>query len=252
MEVDINIMKKKKLYDRYHSDRKLERRVINDFDYTHKPLLDTFRSIRGVFDNVLDIGCGTGTVSLYFASRGSSVVGVDISKRAINLARSNAENLGLSRKVKFLVSDFPNGKINGRYDLIVCSELLEHVLNHEKALIAINNLLRKDGYALFSVPLRSSFMYKHGLLNKFEKEVGHLRRYDDTEFINTLKKNNFKIISYKKNQGLIRDYLFTSTTRSFLVALANRFKLFSTTLTFLDKLTFFLGKSNLVVLAMRA
>lgn len=238
-----------KLYEKYHSNRKLEKRVISDNDFTHKPLLDLLDIDQSRYENILDIGCGTGTVCFYFASKGSRVVGVDISKTAINLANINAKNLGLFENIKFLVLDFPKDKITGKYDLIICSELLEHISDHNKALNKIYTLLRKNSHVVFSVPLKSSFLYKYKFLNKFEKDVGHLRRYSDSEFINLLKSNKFKILKTKKNQGLLRDYLFTSTTRSLLVAIANRFKFFSNLLTFLDERLFFLGTSNMVVLA---
>ncbi len=47
--------------------------------------------------------------------------------------------------------------------------------------------MSKKGFVLFSVPLGSSFLYRHGLLDRFDTEVGHLRRYNESNFIKTMK-----------------------------------------------------------------
>ena len=44
----------------------------------------------------LDIGCGEGFYSLYLASLGFDVVGIDLSDRAVELARQNAKRAGLN------------------------------------------------------------------------------------------------------------------------------------------------------------
>jgi 2-polyprenyl-3-methyl-5-hydroxy-6-metoxy-1,4-benzoquinol methylase len=228
------------LYEKYHLNRKLEKRVINDTDYTHRPLLSMLDIKYFKDKKVLDIGCGTGTICLYLASKGSSVLGVDISRNAIKLANINSRNLGLVDKVKFLLADFTKMQINGKYELIVCSELLEHVKDHKAVLGKIYKLLKKNGHVIFSVPLDSSFLYRYKFLDKFDEEAGHLRRYNQAEFIQLIKNTKFNIVDVKKNQGVLRDYLFTSTTESKIVALANRFKFFSDLLTSVDKWLFFL------------
>lgn len=53
----------------------------------------------------LDLGCGTGTNSLYMAQHGWQVVGVDFAAPAIRQARRRAEQAGLSEKVQFYVAD---------------------------------------------------------------------------------------------------------------------------------------------------
>ncbi len=44
----------------------------------------------------IDIGCGTGTNAVYLARRGLTVVGIDVSRRAIALARRRAKHAGVS------------------------------------------------------------------------------------------------------------------------------------------------------------
>ena len=52
---------------------------------------------------VLDIGCGSGTNSIFLAKHGFDVVGVDISPTAIKLAKKRTKDVGV--KVKLLVAN---------------------------------------------------------------------------------------------------------------------------------------------------
>lgn len=238
-----------RLYERYHENRRSEKRVISENDFTHNPLLRILRGRLNNYTKMLDIGCGTGTVCFYFAARGIDTVGIDISKNAIKLAKMNAKSLSLSSKTNFFVSDFPNDKLSGKFDLIICSEVLEHIENDTKAISKVYSLLEKGGEVFFSVPLKTSFLYRLGFLENFDEKVGHLRRYNDLELLNLIRRSKLMIIKSRKNQGLLRDFLFTFTTRSLLVRMANRFKVVSNILTFLDEKLFFIGVSNMVILA---
>lgn len=241
-----------KLYEKYHENRSSEKRIITDYDFTHGPFLKTLSISQNKYKKILDIGCGTGTVCFYLASKGSFVTGVDISRKAIELAKLNSRNLNLSKKTRFYISDFPNDKIIGKFDLIVCSEVLEHIKDHTKAISKVYSLLEKNGHAFLSVPLKTSFLYRFNFLHKFDNEVGHLRRYSEKEFMDLIENSKFKILAIRKDQGLLRDYLFTSTRRSFLVAFANKFKLISKVLTFVDERFFPLGVSSMSVLVAKS
>lgn len=72
--------------------------------------------------NILDLGCGTGCISLTLLNiyENSSATLVDISHDALDVASKNATNLGVSGKCKFVVSDwFENIDDNQKYDVIV-------------------------------------------------------------------------------------------------------------------------------------
>ena len=57
----------------------------------------------GFRGRALDLGCGTGTHSIYLAKQGYSVVGVDFSSKAIEMARGKAHQAGVS--VDFQIGD---------------------------------------------------------------------------------------------------------------------------------------------------
>ncbi|MCC6163173.1 MAG: class I SAM-dependent methyltransferase [Acidobacteria bacterium] len=68
---------------------------------------------------VLEVGCGTGTNALWLASRGFDVVGIDVSDRAIDLARAKAAQAPGPGTGRFEIVDFlatqPDG---GPFDLV--------------------------------------------------------------------------------------------------------------------------------------
>jgi len=74
----------------------------------------------GLTGNILDLGCGYGTIGLTIAKSNESVrvTLADINSRALSLCERNAKELGLSQRVTCLQSDIFE-KIEGRYDSIV-------------------------------------------------------------------------------------------------------------------------------------
>jgi len=79
---------------------------------------------------VLDCGCGTGNTSLFFASRGLQVTGVDFVEEAINRAQAKAVERGLS--VEFVVKDAMTlGKWDKRFSSVIDSGLF-HIYHGEE------------------------------------------------------------------------------------------------------------------------
>lgn len=68
-----------------------------------QPAFERLAKARGLVGRVLDVGCGTGEHALLAASRDHEAVGVDLSPRAIELAKQKAADRGLD--VRFSVWD---------------------------------------------------------------------------------------------------------------------------------------------------
>ena len=79
---------------------------------------------------ILDIGTGSGCILLSLLKEMPNCygIGIDISKKSINISKYNAKMLQLTNKVKFYQSDVDNFKI-GKYDLIVSNPPYIEVLN---------------------------------------------------------------------------------------------------------------------------
>ncbi len=68
---------------------------------------------------LLDLGCGRGTNALALATRGWSVLGVDISPQAVALARREAVRRRLD--AAFEVGELPGWTTKRRFDLVICT-----------------------------------------------------------------------------------------------------------------------------------
>lgn len=105
--------------------------------------------------SLLDLGCGLGGIAVAFAQEGAKVVGVDHDEKSceLGLVRSRMEET----PVDFLVSDgtmtpFPDSS----FDIVICNDVFEHVLNKKKLAYEINRLLRADGVAFIRTPNKLS------------------------------------------------------------------------------------------------
>ncbi len=97
-------------------------------------------------NSVLDIGCGSGVLSIVSSALGAEkVLGIDIDSSIIEEARGNAVNNNLSGSIKF--STEPISEINEQYQLVTANILLKTILY----LIAdISDSLAENGFLLTS------------------------------------------------------------------------------------------------------
>lgn len=241
-------MKSSDLYEKYHSGDKPQKKIIDDKNFTYReiiPYLNKYFTGK----KIIDIGCGTGTLDFYLASKGSNVTGIDLSNKAIKTALENSRILGFQDKTKFLLSEFPNISIDEKYDGLICTEVLEHLPDDRVGAQKAFDLLKPGGMALFSSPSNNSPLFRFGLTKKHDKNAGHLRRYSIEEFKALIEKAGFKIEKTKKTQGIFREAIFIFPFLNIFVKSANRFKLFSDLFTFIDKLLLPFGESDIIILA---
>jgi SAM-dependent methyltransferase len=98
---------------------------------------------------VLDAGCGVGYGSAYLAEVASRVVGVDVSKEAIEYARERYRG----PNVEFVVGDLTAIDFDdGSFDTVCSFETIEHVEDVERYLGQIARVLRPAGIFVVSTP----------------------------------------------------------------------------------------------------
>lgn len=201
---------RKIVHEKYHKKRRMQKRFIDSHNFTYFNLLRVISPYLSKDKKVIDIGCGVGTIPFYIASKGINVVGVDISENAITVAKENAEYLKVNKRILFRVVDFPKSDINGKYGLVLMSEVLEHLPDDNLVLKKVRKNLVKGGILIASSPSIHAPLYRIGLLGKFDKEVGHLRRYSENDFKELFKQSGYKIIKFYKTEGILRNIFFTN------------------------------------------
>lgn len=103
-------------------------------------------------DRVIDAGCGAGTLSFVAARIAAHVDGIDGAERMIDLARSGASEAGVTN-VTFEVALFETLSDRvGRYDLVLCSSVLEYLPNLATEIARLTALLRPGGRLILSLP----------------------------------------------------------------------------------------------------
>lgn len=98
----------------------------------------------------LDIGCGGGLLSEALARAGSDVVGIDLAKRALAVARMHGESEGLSIDYRLVSAEALAASEPAKYGVICCMELLEHVPKPQSIIDAAAELLTADGHLFLS------------------------------------------------------------------------------------------------------
>ena len=225
----------------------MPKRIISKKDFT-------YRNIVGVLDkfcrgkNVLDIGSGVGTLDLYLAQKGRQVTGIEISQRAVDIARQSQRLLGIN-KIKFIRGDFFQLKTREQFPFVICSEVLEHLSNEQQAINKIYRLIKPEGLLLITVPSQNAPLIKLGAIKKFDQVSGHLRRYTLDSLRLLLEKNQFKVIYTQKTEGLVRNSLYVFRL-NLIIKLANKFPFISDLITWLDNITLkLLGESQIIIVA---
>lgn len=107
---------------------------------------------------ILDVGCGRGFYEAAVASvyPGVKITGIDAGTDYIEIAKKAIKYLPGSDNINFLQADarhlpFPEGS----FDRIICSDVLEHVNDDSSVVREIFRVLKKNGRAIFTVPVKN-------------------------------------------------------------------------------------------------
>lgn len=97
---------------------------------------------------VLDVGCGNGNIAMQLGNSGHEVLGIDISSEAIIKAKQNNSLSNVSFQ-HIAVEDLA---IENKFDVIICSEVLEHLYEPETVVHSLKQRLSNDGLLIITVP----------------------------------------------------------------------------------------------------
>jgi 2-polyprenyl-3-methyl-5-hydroxy-6-metoxy-1,4-benzoquinol methylase len=121
--------------------------------------------------NILEVGCGRGFYlkALSYFDFPKQIVGVDINPDYIEEAKQSVQDTRI-KLIQGSIYDLPFKQ--NSFDLVICSEVLEHLRDDRQALLVLRKLVKPGGYILGSVPnIHYPFLWDplNWILEKFFK-----------------------------------------------------------------------------------
>ena len=151
----------------YKGRREIISSIISKFVFKNKKL------------KILDFGAGSGTHTITLSYYGE----VYVYEKDINMQSY------LKKKFEKISNIFVLDKINENifFDLVVASDVIEHIKNDNEAIEFLSKVLNDDGHILITVPAYN-FLY-----TERDEALGHFRRYN-SNMLKEITKKYFKII----------------------------------------------------------
>jgi len=114
--------------------------------------------------NVLDVGCGGGILSEGMASRGAEVTGIDLSEKALGVARLHLFESGLKVDYQLTSAEEFAAAHPARFDVVTCMEMLEHVPDPASTIAACARLVKPGGHVFLSTLNRNPKSYLFAII----------------------------------------------------------------------------------------
>jgi 2-polyprenyl-6-hydroxyphenyl methylase/3-demethylubiquinone-9 3-methyltransferase len=113
---------------------------------------------------VLDIGCGGGILAESMARKGADVTGIDLSEKALKVADLHSLETGVQVRYELISAEAMATREPGRYDVVTCMEMLEHVPDPAAIVHACATLVKPGGHLFFSTINRNPKSYLFAVL----------------------------------------------------------------------------------------
>lgn len=110
---------------------------------------------------VLDVGCGGGILSESMAALGATVTGIDLAEKSLKVARLHGLESGVKVDYRAVPVETLAEEEAGKYDVVTCMEMLEHVPDPGSVVRACSTLIKPGGWVFFSTLNRNlkSFVF---------------------------------------------------------------------------------------------
>jgi ubiquinone/menaquinone biosynthesis C-methylase UbiE len=176
MKKDNKLKKEEKFHDEWaHSMNLKELMVDENFEACTSPenkyILKKLRSVHG--KKILELGCGGGEASVYFAKKGAVVTATDLSGGMLEIV----QKLAKKHKTKLTTIQCPSDKLpfeDSSFDIVYAANLMHHV-QHEPTLLESHRVLKKGVIFVSYDPLAHN-----PLINIYRKKATKVRTEDET------------------------------------------------------------------------
>ena len=152
---------------------------------------------------ILDVGCGGGILAETMAQAGANVTGIDLSEKALGVARLHLLESGQKVDYRLLSPEYLATQAAGSFDVVTCMEMLEHVPDPESIVAACSTLVKPDGHVFFSTLNRNPKAYLFAIIGA--EHVLSLLPKGTHEYEKFIKPS--ELVRWAKNAGLDPDEL---------------------------------------------
>lgn len=98
---------------------------------------------------VLDVGCGSGILAFRLSKYTGNIVGIDPSKKSIEIAKREYEKIG---NLEFLCTSVEDYRSKELFDVVISNMTIQAIKDIKKAFCSISKLMNKSSTFIFSIP----------------------------------------------------------------------------------------------------
>jgi len=191
--------------------------------------------------DVLDVGCGNGIISLNLGELGYNVHGIELSEEALVVAKEQNR----FANVRFEKANAEKLKLEGKkYDVVIVSEVLEHLHRPESLLEELRFLLKENGLLIVTVPngigprellvtrpfikirnnngfswrvvssIKKSLGYSGTTIQSAASDLDHIQFFTKSKLQNLATLSGFEIIKLKSSNFVDDVFPFSIVTRN--------------------------------------
>jgi len=138
-------------------DPNSEFRPLHDINPARLAWIDRHAELKG--KRVIDVGCGGGLLSEGMAALGAQVTGIDLSEKALGIARLHLYESGHAVDYRLISAEAMAAETPGGFDVVTCLEMLEHVPDPASTVAACAALVKPGGQVFLSTLNRNAKAY---------------------------------------------------------------------------------------------
>jgi SAM-dependent methyltransferase len=152
-------------------------------------------------EHALDLGCGDGRLTA--GLRANAVTAADVSAVALRRAARHLPGA----EIASLVPDEPLPFVDGEFELVLCTETIEHVRDVQLFLSEVRRVLRPGGGLALTTPdhgRRTALrMLRNGFESEFDPLSPHLRFFTGRSLTQLLEAMGFMVDSIRRRRGTL-------------------------------------------------
>lgn len=182
----------KDFYEKKHESEYGSEAVYLNLDpmHYHQMILEIVKTGQ----TILDVGCATGYLGLAIKKKGNRVYGIEISEKAAKKAKEVLDDV-IVGNIEEINIPYPTEY----FDIIICSDILEHLIAPEQVLVKLIKYLKPNGVLLVVVPNVAHYSLRWMLLRgkwKYTRtgsmDYGHIRFFTKKSMTKLLECSGYK------------------------------------------------------------